>query len=90
MAGGSADPALVEKARALTEEMAEELPVEVLAVPVTKLGRTYFVVPYLKPEGAVSAEDIDAFRGELETAYAELLGQVKTEIIITAEHPYPS
>ena len=90
VAGGAADPTLVEQARKLTEEMAQELSVEVLAVPVTKLGRSYFVVPYLKPEGAVSAEEIDAFRRELEIAYAELLGQVKTEIIITAEHPYPS
>jgi hypothetical protein len=79
----------VEQARKLTEEMAQEIPVEVLAVPVTKLGRTYFVVPYLKPQGAVSAEDIDAFRRELDTAYAELLGQARTEIIVTAEHPYP-
>lgn len=90
VAGGTADPELVAKARTLTEEMARGLSVDVLAVPVTKLGRSHFVVPYLKPEGAVSAEDIDAFRHQLEAAYGELFGIAKTELIITAEHPYPS
>jgi divalent metal cation (Fe/Co/Zn/Cd) transporter len=90
VAGGAADPVLVEKIRMLTVQMSKDIPVEILAVPVMKLGRNYFVVPYLKPVGAVSAEEVDAFRSELVTAYAEFMSQVKTEIIITAENPYPS
>jgi hypothetical protein len=88
VAGGAADPALVEKARKLTEEMTRELSAEVLAVSVMKLGRSYFVLPYLKPEGAVNAQQIDSFRHELDTACKKLLGNAKTEVIITAERPY--
>jgi hypothetical protein len=57
-------------------------------VAVTKLGRSYFVVPYLDPEDEVTAETVDALRHELEAAFAELLGDAKAEIIVTAEHPY--
>ena len=90
VAGGAAEPDLAEKVRVLTVEKAKKLPLDVLAVAVTKLGRTYFLVPYLKPESTISADDVDALRRELEDAYAKLLGQVKTEIIITAEDPFPS
>lgn len=90
VAGAAADLTLVEKARTLTEEMARELPVDVLAVSVMKLGRSYFVVPYLKPAGPVSAQDIDAFRHNLGIAYGKLLGSARAEIIVTAEPPYAS
>lgn len=88
VAGSSADPTLVDKARSLTKEMADELPVDVLAVSVMKLGRSYFVVPYLKPAGTVSADEIDDFRRKLQVAYGDLLGSARTEIIVTAEHPF--
>lgn len=88
IAGGTAPDDVCEKARSLVDEAANGQSVEVLAVSTTKLGRTYFVIAYLKPKLAVSAEDIDTFRDKLTTSCQEAIGLVKTEVIVTAEAPY--
>lgn len=88
VAGGAADPQVVEQAKAITEEIMQDSSMEVLVVPVTKLGRSYFVVPYLKPKNPVTAQDVDAVRLRLAKAYESLLGQARTEIVITAKKPF--
>ena len=57
-------------------------------IELEQLKARYYEPGLLQISG--HAEDVDAFRHELEAAYRELLGPAKTEIIITAEHPYPS
>lgn len=88
VAGEAADPGVVQKVLTCTQNLLQDRPLAVLEVAVTKLGRSYFVLPYLKPEKPLAAEDVDALRHELELAYADLLGEAKTEIIITAESPF--
>jgi predicted Co/Zn/Cd cation transporter (cation efflux family) len=88
VAGEAAGPGDVQKVLACTQELLQDRPLVVLEVTVTKLGRSYFIIPYLKPKEPVTAEEVDTLRHELELAYADLLGETKTEIIITAEAPY--
>jgi len=88
VAGGAAGAGITQEVLACTQELLQGRPFVVLEVAVTKMGRSYFVLPYLKPEKPIAAEKIDALRHELELAYADLLGETKTEIIITAEAPY--
>lgn len=85
LAGGAADSQLVDQATRKTREILAPRPIAVRRVAVTKLGRTHFVVPYLVPDGVVTAHEIDLLREELEQAYANLLGPTKAEVIITAE-----
>ena len=83
---GSAAPAdVIAAATSKTKEILGQQPIAVLDVAVTKLGRSYFVVPYLKPEEPMQAGEVDALRRELEASYTEILGVTKTEIILTAE-----
>jgi predicted Co/Zn/Cd cation transporter (cation efflux family) len=88
VAGESAEPDVLQQVLSRTQELLQDRPFTVLEVAVTKLGRSYFVVPYLEPQNSVSPEEIDVLRHELESVYTSLIGESKTEIIITAEHPY--
>ena len=88
VAGGGAEPEVVDKVLAKTRDLLHDRPLEVLEVAVTQMGRTHFVVPYIKPKQGITAAQVDTLRSELETVYSELLGHSKTEILITAENPY--
>jgi predicted Co/Zn/Cd cation transporter (cation efflux family) len=59
-----------------------------LQVAVTKLGRSYFVVAYIRPEGAVKAQEMDSLRRELQEEYRSLLEPVKSEVVFTAHPPF--
>jgi predicted Co/Zn/Cd cation transporter (cation efflux family) len=88
VAGESAEPEVLKKTLACTQELLRGRPWQALDVAVSKMGRSYLIISYLIPEQAIAANQVDALRHELEIAYANLLGEVKTEIIITAEAPY--
>ncbi len=88
VAGEAAKPTVTDQVRTCIQETLQDRPFELLEVAVTKLGRTHFVVPYLKPEAPVQAEELDALRTELESTFGTSLGTVGVEIIITAVHPY--
>jgi predicted Co/Zn/Cd cation transporter (cation efflux family) len=88
VAGESAEPEVLKKTLACTQELLQGRAWEVLEVAVSKMGRSYLIIPYLIPEQAIAADQVDSLRRELEIAYANLLGEVKTEIIVTAEAPY--
>jgi len=88
VAGGSAEAPAVEAVRQMTREHLDALPLELLEVAVTPMGRNYFAVAYLHPDGPVEASMIDALREKLERAWSARLGAVKAELIITAEHPF--
>ena len=84
VAGTSVDDETSGEVRKRIEALAEDEPCEVLSVAVTKLGRTHFVVAYVRPDEAFPVEDLDTFRREVHDSYAELFGQVKSEIVYTA------
>jgi len=88
VAGEAADPSIVEQVRTCTQTLLQDRLYTVTEVTVTKMGRNFFVVPYLKPQAPVSAEALDALRDELKDACYNLLGEAKFEIIITNREPY--
>jgi predicted Co/Zn/Cd cation transporter (cation efflux family) len=88
VAGASAEPAVVDKVRAHLHETLKDRPFQPLDVAVTKMGRSYIVVCYVKPDAAVDGEAADALWQHLNTGIRELLGQAKMELIIAAQPPY--
>ena len=88
VAGEAAEQDVAGKIRTRIEEVLQDRPFAVVEVAVTKMGRTYFVVPYLNPEGPVEAEELDTLREELESACRVLLGEANAELIVTAKKPY--
>ena len=90
VAGQSADASLVEKVKTHTQELFKGKPFTVLDVAVTKMGRRFFVVPYLKPDQLVNAGELDALRQELATEYTNLLGDTSVELVITTTSPLAS
>ena len=88
VAGASAEPATVEKVREHLQQILRDQPFELLDVAVTKIGRSHFVVSYVKPDTAVDGEAADNLWQQLNTGIQELLGKAKTELIIAAQPPY--
>lgn len=90
VAGGAADETTTEQIMTRTRALLEERPLKTLDAAVMKLGRSHLIVTYLKPEGVITAHEIDTLRHELTAAYTELCGEVKVEVVITAEPPFES
>lgn len=88
VAGASAEPAIVDKVRERLQEILQDQPFEPLDVAVTKIGRSHFVVSYVKPDAAVGGKAADKLWQQLNIGYQELLGQAKSELIIAARPPY--
>lgn len=88
VAGGSVDGEISSEIRKRIERKIADVPCELLAVAVTKLGRTHFVISYVRPDDSVTAEDLDIFRNEVHACYEDLFGRVKSEVIFTAEKPF--
>jgi predicted Co/Zn/Cd cation transporter (cation efflux family) len=88
VAGAAVEPAVTEKIRSRLQELLQDRPFALLEIAVTKMGRAYFVVTYVKPDGPIEGEAADALWEELDSTLRDLLGQVRTEIIIAARPPY--
>jgi predicted Co/Zn/Cd cation transporter (cation efflux family) len=88
VAGSAAEPEVVQDVRTHLEEFLHERPFELLEVAVMRLGRTHFVVSYVKPEAAVDGVQADALWQELDTAIRDLVGPARTELIVAARPPY--
>jgi len=88
VAGEAMDEEITAKTRERIEQTIKAVPCELLAVAVTKLGRTHFVITYVRPDDSVVAEDLDTFRKEVHASYEDLFGRVKSEVIYTAEKPF--
>jgi predicted Co/Zn/Cd cation transporter (cation efflux family) len=59
-----------------------------LDLTVMKVGRTTFVVAYLNPAMPVDGPWIDRLRERIDARCAELLGPVRTEVILTGQAPF--
>ena len=88
VAGRSADRGTVELVGKRLRALLEERPFTLLEVVVTKLGRSHFVVSYLRPEGPVEGQAVDRLWEEQEACLHALLDQVKSEIVITDQPPF--
>jgi predicted Co/Zn/Cd cation transporter (cation efflux family) len=88
VAGGSADPKTWKKVHDRIEELFNDRPFTLLDVAVTKLGRAYLAVAYVKPDDPVSGEQADALREEIETVCKKLLQGTKAELVIAATPPW--
>lgn len=88
VAGASADPATVEQVREHLQGILTDEPFELLEVVVTKIGRSHWVVSYVKPDEAIDGKAADHLWQLLNTRIQNVLGQAKTELIIAAQPPY--
>jgi predicted Co/Zn/Cd cation transporter (cation efflux family) len=88
VAGEAIDDEISSEVRKRITQKIAGIPCELLALSVTKLGRTHFVLSYVRPDDSVVAEDLDIFRKEVHACYEDLFGRVKTEVIYTAEKPF--
>ena len=88
VAGASLEPTTVDTVRERLQEILKDQPFELLDVAVTKMGRSYFVVCYVKPDAAVDGEAADKLWQQLNIGIQQLLGQAKMELIIAAQPPY--
>jgi predicted Co/Zn/Cd cation transporter (cation efflux family) len=87
VAGESVDEGTVTKVRERVRDLLPET-CSLLQVAVTKLGRSYFVVAYIRPDGAVEAAQMDTLRKDLQEEYQSLLQPVKSEAVFTTESPF--
>ncbi len=87
-AGAACDPGLIPGTRAAVQELLSGMSTWLLDLTVTKVGRTTFVVAYLNPAMPVDGPWLDRLRERIDARCAELLGPVRTEVILTGEAPF--
>jgi len=88
VAGGAAEATAVGAVKRIARTHLDRRPFTLLEAAVTRMGRNYLVVVYLRPDGAVEASALDHLREELQMACAAELGLVKTEVVVTETHPF--
>jgi len=87
-AGAACDPALIARTRTAVQELLSGMSTWLLDLTVMKVGRTTFVVAYLNPAMPVDGPWLDRLRERIDARCAELLGPVRTEVILTGQAPF--
>jgi predicted Co/Zn/Cd cation transporter (cation efflux family) len=87
-AGAACDPALIARTRAAVQELLSGMSTWLLDLTVMKVGRTTFVVAYLNPAMPVDGPWLDRLRERIDARCGELLGPVRTEVILTGQAPF--
>jgi predicted Co/Zn/Cd cation transporter (cation efflux family) len=87
-AGAACDPALIRSTRQQVQELLRGASAALLDLSVVKLGRISFVVAYLDPGQPVDGAWLDNLRDQLDHCCGELLGPVRTELVITHRAPF--
>ena len=87
-AGAACDPALIARTRAAVQELLSGMSAWLLDLTVMKVGRTTFVVAYLNPAMPVDGPWLDRLRERIDQRCSELLGPVRTEVIVTGQAPF--
>jgi hypothetical protein len=82
------DPALIARTRAAVKELLSGMSTWLLDLTVMKVGRTTFVVAYLNPAMPVDGPWLDRLRERIDQRCGELLGPVRTEVILTGQAPF--
>ena len=93
-AGAAGDPALIPPVRAQVKALLEDADgagaSALLDLSLLKVGRTTFLVAYLDPHRAVDGSWMDALRERVQASCGDLLGPLRTELILTSRPPFRS
>lgn len=89
-AGAACDPELVARTHQAVQELLSGVSAWLLDLTVMKVGRTTFVVAYLNPAMPVDGPWLDRLRERINERCGELLGPVRTEVILTGQAPFAS
>jgi predicted Co/Zn/Cd cation transporter (cation efflux family) len=87
-AGAACDPGLIARTRAAVKELLSGMSTCLLDLTVMKVGRTTVVVAYLNPAMPVDGPWLDRLRERIDQRCGELLGPVRTEVILTGQAPF--
>ncbi len=87
-AGAACDPALIARTRTAVQELLSGMSTWLLDHTVMKVGRTTFVVAHLNPVMPVDGPWLDRLRERIDQRCSELLGPVRTEVILTGQAPF--
>ena len=90
VAGKAADDRTVEMVKQGLNELVKNKPFILLDVVVTKIGRAHFIVSYLKPEVPIDGVTADQLWKQQDDHLHTLLKQVKSEVVIANEPPFPA
>jgi len=88
--GESAGPEMLAQWRTVITDALAETRFNLIEVAVTKMGRAYFSVAYIRPERPESVEDLDAIKAEVARACRAIHEPSRIEIIFTGSYPYSS
>lgn len=87
-AGAACAPELIARTRATAATLVEAAAAELLDLSVVKLGRISTVLVYVNPARAVEARWLDELRQRLDAACGDVLGPVRTEVVLTCRAPF--
>lgn len=87
-AGAACAPELIAQTRSAATALVEGAAAELLDLSVVKLGRISTVLVYVNPARAVEACWLDELRQQLDGVCGELLGPVRTEVVLTGRPPF--
>ena len=87
-AGAACDPGLIAHTRDAVQELLSGMSVWLLDLTVMRVGRTTFVVAYLNSAMPVDGPWIDRLRERIDERCTELLGPLRTEVILTGQAPF--
>lgn len=79
---------LIARTRAAVQELLSGMSAWLLDLTAMKVGRTTFVVAYLNPAMPVDGPWLDRLRERIDQRCSELLGPVRTEVIVTGQAPF--
>jgi len=91
-AGAAGDPAQIPPVRARLEALLADADgagaCALLDLSLLKVGRTTFLVAYLDSHRAVDGRWMDALRERVQASCGDLLGPLRTELILTGRPPF--
>lgn len=86
--GKSAESGIVERLRQATRSVLVDRPYRLLDIAVVKTGRSLFAVAYIKPDVALTVNDLDELRSKVQFESERIYPTVKTEVIYTDNKPF--
>lgn len=88
VAGESVESPLVEKCRDAVRAAMEGGPFQFLETAAARMGRTLFVLVWVKPAVSVDAAQVDALCRAVQTACDALADSVRSDVILSPAHPH--
>lgn len=88
ISGKGADKPVVAELRKKLQELDAFSNIEILDLGVSKLGRRHSILCYIKPDEPMTAAKADLLRNTITDVGAPLLGESRTEVILTEHKRY--